>query len=174
MGKPIFTKRSLAIVGCLTLIAVLVFLGVWYVFGPWPRLTIVGAGNYSSVKPYGQSVSSDDGVVVAIWCADTPGPNDATIEDAFFGYRFTPKGFFTFADGKRIDWRWERPRHKGGDFQIDGRRYDLANGGLFLVSAQDGRLRVTQLDADLSQNLDALAKTEPKVAKFLAEAAGEK
>jgi hypothetical protein len=56
----------------------------------------------------------------------------------------------------------------------------VANGTLFLVATKDGQIRVTQLDVALSQvqpntqGFEALAKMEPKIAKFIAEASGQK
>ncbi len=126
------------------------------------------------MKPYGQFVTSNQGTVLEIWCANSPGPNDATIESRLFGYSFTPVGYFTLADGKRINWKWEDPREKTGDIEIDGTRYELVNGALFLVSAKDGQVRVTQLDVDLTRKLGNLAETDAKIAKFFAEASGQK
>jgi len=90
-------------------------------------------------------------------------------------------GSFASANGKRIEWEWNSPRDKGGDFQLDGTAYDLSNGSLFLVSTKGGQVRVNQLDADLSSfptqrrgNMQVAfkdwAKGEPKVAQFLADA----
>jgi len=90
------------------------------------------------------------------------------------------QGFFSSADGRRVDWKWKAPKEKGGDFQINGIPHDLANGTLFLVSTKGGQVRVTQLDVDLSkvqsdkQGFEAFANTQPKVAQFIAEAAGQK
>jgi hypothetical protein len=72
------------------------------------------------------------------------------------------------------------PKENGGDFQIDGRPYDLAKGTLFLVSTKASQVRVTQLDVDLSkvqtdkQGFEAFAEDQPKVAEFVAEASGQK
>src|SRR4051794_35554948 len=107
MGSRIFTKRLVVIAGCLGLLAALVILGSWYLFGRG-QLTIQRAGNLSwgwtkaaGVNPAGQHVLADQGEVLVIWCADAPGPNDVTLESRLFGYRFNPKGFFTLPGGKR-------------------------------------------------------------------------
>jgi hypothetical protein len=74
----------------------------------------------------------------------------------------------------------EVAKRKGGDFQISGTAFDLAKGALFLVSTKDGPVRITQLNIDLSnlradkQAFEALAKNEPKIAQFIAIAAGKK
>jgi hypothetical protein len=106
------------------------------------------------------------------------GPSGSSSESGLFSG--TARGFFSFAEGKRINWAWRAPREKGGNFDIDGTAYDLAKGTLLLVSTKDGQVHVTQLDVDLSQvqpntrGFEALAKKDPRIAQFIAEASGHK
>ncbi|MBI3411598.1 MAG: hypothetical protein HY040_24990 [Planctomycetes bacterium] len=181
MGKRLFTTRSVAIVGCLVLVTLVVILGVWLTLGlgpRGPRLAINGGGTCSVGETAVEYVFSGDKIALAIWCAGIHGPSGSSSESGLFSS--TSRGFFSSADGKRIKWAWQDPREKGGDFEIDGTRYDLADGGLFLLSTKDGQVRVTQLDVDLSQvqantqGFEALAKKEPRIAKFIAEASGQK
>jgi hypothetical protein len=89
-------------------------------------------------------------------------------------------GFFSSANGKRVEWAWKAPQERGGRFQLNGTAYDLANGTLFLVSTKGGQIRVTQLDVDLSQvqpdkqGFEAFAKEQPRIAQFFADGAGRK
>jgi hypothetical protein len=125
---------------------------------------------YVSIRPDGR-------ISLLIWSdlADKSGSSSA---GDLFGS--SAEGSFSSADGRRVDWKWKAPKEKGGQFQINGTSHDLAHGTLFLVSTKGGQVRVTQLDVDLSkvqsdkQGLEAFAKTQPKVAQFIAQAAGSK
>jgi len=181
MGSRVFTGRSVAIAVCIVLVAGLIGAVVWLLLGLGPlvpRLALTGGGTFSVDETSVEYVLSDHGIALAMWCAGTLGPSGSTSETGLFSA--TASGFFTSADGKPIKWEWNQPTEKGGDFKIDGTPYDLANGTLFLMSMKAGKLQVTQLDVDLSQvqanahGFQALAKREPKIARFLAEAAGNK
>jgi hypothetical protein len=123
------------------------------------------------------SINPEGGLSLVIW-SDLQGKGGNTCHSGLFGSHC--EGFFSSADGRRIDWEWKAPKEKGGDFQINGTSYELANGTLFLVSTKGGKVRVTQLDVDLSRvksgkrGFEAFVKTEPRVAQFIAEASGQK
>jgi hypothetical protein len=123
------------------------------------------------------SISPDGRISLLVW-SDLTDSGGSSSEGGLFGS--SAEGFFSSADGTRVDWKWKSPKEKGGDFQINGIPHDLANGTLFLVSTKGGQVRVTQLAVDLSkvqsdkQGFEAFANTHPKVAQFLAEAAGRK
>jgi hypothetical protein len=57
---------------------------------------------------------------------------------------------------------------------IDGQRYDLSQGNMFLVSTGEGGLQVEQLQRDFSElepsndAISALASNDPDVANFIA------
>ena len=175
MRKRILVVGSVAIIACLGLVAV-VILG-WLEFGPapgGPRVNLAGGGGTSVGQTYVQYVFSDRGIALAVWWADAGGPSGSSSDSSLFSA--TARGYFSSADGKLVNWSWRAPREKGGDFEIGGTPYDLANGTLFLASTKDGQVRVTQLDVSLSQvqpntqGFEALAKKEPRIAKFIAEA----
>ena len=69
---------------------------------------------------------------------------------------------------------------KSGDFKINGKAYDLGKGTLLLVSTKGGKVRVIQLDVDLSKvvpnekGFQGLAKKHEKLAKFIAAASDQK
>ena len=89
-------------------------------------------------------------------------------------------GTFTPTKGKKITWEWKGAREKGGDFQFNGKPYDLAKGTLLLVSTKGAEVRVTQMDVDLSKvepnekGFEGLAKKHPTIAEFIREASGDK
>jgi hypothetical protein len=143
----------------------------------FPQLP-TGGGGMSLGETNVSYVHSGDRIVLLIW-NDAPGPSGSESESVFF--TSSAKGFFTAADGRRINWEWKAPKERGGDFQIDGKPLDLADGTLLLVSTKGGQVRVTQLDVDLSKvkpnssgetrkAFKGIAKNEPGVAKFIAEA----
>jgi len=170
MRKRILT--AVAILGCLALVAIAVL-----VF--WFAGRAMGGGTTSVGQTSVQyvSISSDRRISLIIW-SDGLGTAETRGDSGLFGS--SAEGFFSSVDGKRIDWKWKAPKEKGGDFQLNGTPYDLANGTLFLVSTKGGQVRVTQLDVDLSrvrpnaQAFEALTKNEPTIAKFIADAAGQK
>ena len=161
---------AVAIIGCLAVVV----LGFWFLLGGGPR-----GGTTSVVETAVQyvSVSPDGRIGLVIW-SDLNGGAGQKSDSGLFGS--SAEGFFSSAEGRRIDWEWKSPKEKGGDFQINGTPYDLADGTLFLVSTKGGKVRVTQLDVDLSkvqsdkQVFEAFAKNQPKVAQFIADASGQK
>src|SRR5262245_12510956 len=160
---------TVAIIGGLAVAAVLIL----FIFrtGMSGGATSVGdtSVQYVSIRPDGR-------ISLLIW-SDLTDKGGNSSEGNLFGS--SAEGYFSSADGRRVDWKWKAPKEKGGDFQINGISHDLANGTLFLVSTRGGEVRVTQLDVDLSkvqsdkQGFEAFANTQPKVAKFIAEAAGQ-
>ena len=161
---------TVAIIGGLTVAAVLLLF--MFRTGMGGGATSVGDTSVQYV-----SISRDGRISLLIW-SDLTGKGGSSSEGGLFGS--SAQGFFSSADGRRVDWKWKAPKEKGGDFQINGIPHDLANGTLFLVSTKGGQVRVTQLDVDLSkvqsdkQGFEAFANTQPKVAQFIAEAAGQK
>jgi hypothetical protein len=138
----------------------------------------MGSGGVSMGETNVTYVNAGDRIVLLIW-NDAPGPVGSGGESNLF--TSSAKGFFTSAGGKRIDWEWKAAKERGGDFQIDGKPFDLANGTLLLVSTKGGQVSVTQLAVDLSEvkansseesrrAFEGIAKNEPRVAKFIAEA----
>lgn len=130
-----------------------------------------------------QYLRSDNEIALVVW-TDNTGASGNNSEGGLLTSSHA-SGFSSSPDGRRIDWEWNTPTQKSGEFQIDGARYDLANGTLMLVSTKAGKVRVTQLDVDLSKvqfkiHLEAkkafegFAKNEPRVAKFVAEASQQK
>jgi hypothetical protein len=123
------------------------------------------------------SLNSDGRISLLVW-SDLTGKSGNSSEGDLFSA--SADGFFSSADGRRIDWQWKAPKERGGDFRINGIPHDLANGSLFLVSTKGGQVRVAQLEVDLSkvqsdrQGFESFAKTQAKVAQFIAEAAGQK
>jgi hypothetical protein len=174
MGKRIFT--SVAIVGSLVLVAV-VTLVVW--FAVFSESMGQGGSSIGETSVQYVSINPDRRISLLVWSDLTDGPIGQGGESALFGSTIC-KGFASSADGRRIDWEWKEPKAKGGDFQINRTPYDLANGTLFLVSTRGGKVRVTQVDVDLSkvqsdkQGFEAFAKNEPTVARFIAESSGQK
>jgi len=143
----------------------------------FPRQAM-GSGGMSMGETNVSYFYSGDRIALLIW-NDAPGPAGSGGESNLF--TSSAKGFFTSAGGKRIEWAWMEPKERGGDFQIDGKPFDLANGTLLLVSTKGGQVSVTQLDVDLSKvqanssretrkAFEGIAKNEPQVAKFLADA----
>jgi hypothetical protein len=75
--------------------------------------------------------------------------------------------------GHRFDWEVQTADGKTALFDIDGTRYDLTHGRLFIVMTQDGKTLVRQLDRDLSsvqtnrESVVAFANSDPDLARFI-------
>jgi len=114
-------------------------------------------------------------VAVVVW-SDAPGAaggSTGTSSGATGG-----SGYIT-SHGQRLEINWQSPDAGTGNVTLGDTPYDLAKGAVFLVSTQDGKLRVVQLQHDLSQikptveSFESLAKADPDIAAFVA-AAGKK
>ena len=112
-----------------------------------------------------------DGVAVAVWA------------DSDFGYgaggttsagRVRYDGFVTAQTGERVDWTAQVAGPGRGEVVINGVRYDLADGSLFLVAVAGGTVR--QLGRDLSRlapemvSFEALARDDAELRAFVATA----
>ena len=167
-------STAVTVFGYLSVVAV-VILVVWVL----EFASAMGGGGISVGHTSAQYVSTgrDGRIALLIW-TDLTGQTGSSADGGLFGA--TCNGYASSPDGRRVDWRWKAPKEKGGDFRINGTRYDLAGGTLFLVSTKGGQVRVTQLDADLSkvrtdgEGIETFAKNQPEVARFIAEASGPK
>jgi hypothetical protein len=81
-------------------------------------------------------------------------------------------------DGRGFTWDLETEDGVTAEFRIDGRRYDLANGRLFVVTTRPGETAVEQLQRDLDnvranrESCIAFAQGDPDVQAFLERNAG--
>jgi hypothetical protein len=81
-------------------------------------------------------------------------------------------GQFQLRDNRLVSFRFETKDGKTGPVTINEANYDLANGGLFLVSARGEQIRVKQLKRDLrdlkfeQQNLQAFARKDQEIMEF--------
>lgn len=87
-------------------------------------------------------------------------------------------GSVTNSDGRRVEWNVETTDNTSITLEIDGTRYDLAQGTLFLVKTRS-QTQVQQLVRDLTtmeatrEGCLALAETDPDVKDFVREAGAE-
>jgi hypothetical protein len=172
MRKWIFAA---VILGCLVLVAGALVVWVTTSF----RGAVTGAGGMPVGESYVQFLhfGGDSRIGLVIW-SDMDGTRGSTGESGLFQSNY--QGFASSPDGRRIDWEWKSSDKKGGAFQINGTAYDLGQGKLFLVSTKGGPVRVTQVNVNLAnvtpdpQRFAALAKSEPKIAEFIAESKAQK
>lgn len=89
-------------------------------------------------------------------------------------------GLFAPPNGRRFHWSCRTSDGKTGTVVIDNQQFALAKGALFLVSTDGGKTGVQQLSRDLvpfnpdKEGLERLAKEDPDVARFVAEAGKRK
>jgi len=189
-------KRLLVVLAVPVLLAIIALVGIWFAHSNNPMLAGGGSGGYSVGKLHVDyttfGMNQRIGLVIV-----TDGTGSSSEAESGLFIRSVAKGSLKWADGKQVDWRWDSPRDKGGDSQLDGTTYDLSNGAMFLVSSKAGQVRVKQLDVELSDfptirgsaselpmaagapradkhPFREWAKKLPKVSEFLAAADGEK
>jgi len=90
-----------------------------------------------------------EGVEVMIW-HDLAGEGTGHSASSNAGRLYVERGSVRLADGRSLAWELQTADGKTGKVQIDGIRYDLAAGTLFIVTTQDGTRAVRQLSRDLS------------------------
>jgi hypothetical protein len=87
---------------------------------------------------------------------------------------------FNGQEGQWVKWQGEIPEGQTGTVTINDLGYDLSRGALFLVTVENDKAKIRQLERDLSavepsqKGLETLAKTDPEVARFVADAAKAK
>lgn len=83
------------------------------------------------------------------------------------------EGEFSSEDGKALSWTCHTVDGLAGTVVIAGEKYELAEGGVFLVKDTAAGPEVAQLDLDLGEpkligaTLKSLARTEPLVREFV-------
>lgn len=77
------------------------------------------------------------------------------------------------ADGQSFSWKMHTQDGIKADMWIDDESYDLSQGNMFLVRAQDGGIQVGQYQRDSSkleptvENINALSTSDPDVSDFI-------
>ncbi len=86
------------------------------------------------------------------------------------------QGYAASQAGRIFEWKVQTNDGQTAQFWLEGVPYNLANGTLFIVTLEEGNVRVTQLARDLSQvrpNHDscvAFAQNDPDLAAFINQA----
>ena len=90
-------------------------------------------------------------------------------------------GEFSTLDSRMVGWACTTQDGAAGSVTIDGKTFDLAQGGLFLISVRQPTTTVEQIAIDIAQvqgepveeKLEAVGKDDPRVAAFLRKCRGE-
>jgi hypothetical protein len=161
-------------------LAVLATLFVTTVSGCAPRSTPPGADVTAGVfEQVGfEFLRWEEGLAIMMW-HDFVG--DSGCSSTSEGSGFTPdpiyrvEGYAESWDGHRFDWEVQTNDGKTAQFWIDGRRYDLSDGTLFIVTMEDGGADVMQLERDVSRvqpdssSCVAFARSDPDLARFIGD-----
>jgi hypothetical protein len=110
-----------------------------------------------------------EGLAITIWYDSSESPRGSgSTSDPIYRYQ----GYAESPGGHRFDWEVQTADGKTALFKIDDTSYDLADGGLFIVTMKNGETQVRQLNRDLSnvqtnwESIVAFAKGDPDVAEF--------
>jgi len=124
-----------------------------------------GGGGFHVGETRGEFFTQDEKVVFVIWAN---GCNGAASSSG----PWIQKGKLHANDKREIEWSCLTHDGLKGKATIDGREYDLAKGGLFLVSTRDKKTKVRQLDVaigTITQGRDGFDLAEKRLAKLAKE-----
>lgn len=134
-----------------------------------------GTGSASVGNTTAEYYTANGGMMLVIWLKHPAGG----IHGGGAGVSSNPTktivtGNHRYGDAPGIEWRCETADGKSGSVTLGGANYELSRGGIFLVDMQGAKPVVTQLSRDASSiktkaELEALAKTDPEIAKFVSE-----
>lgn len=124
---------------------------------------------------YSVNELSLDGRVYLILAVDGPVGSSASAGPPARGQLLRP-------DGRKLDWSCSTADGRAGAVTIDGRAFDLARGGVFLIPAKGSPAGVEQVAVDMArfrggdvvEELRGLGRGEPRLAAFFARAVGGK
>jgi hypothetical protein len=126
----------------------------------------VGRAGYVLLRWY-------EGLAVMIW-HDISGSSRGS--GSMRGPIYTYQGVAESTGGQHFDWETRTADGSTAIFAIDGTRYHLAAGSLFIVTTQDGQTQVRQLERDLSavqtdrESILGFAKSHVDLASFIGRA----
>lgn len=156
------------------LLFVMVFSGCASMTSP-PAADVAAGGVYEQTSF--EFLRWQEGLAIMIWYdfAGESGTFSTSEKTSFTAAPyFKLQGYAESQDGDRFDWEVQTSDGQTAQFWLDGKPYNLSDGGLFLVRMKDGEAEVTQLDRDLSgvqstyDSCLAFAKNDPDLARFIA------
>ena len=115
-----------------------------------------------------------EGLEVMIW-HDLSGEGMGHSAGSNAGWLYIERGSARSADGRSLAWEVQTRDGTMGEVHIEGGRYDLDAGNLFIVTTRGGKTVVRQLHRDLSavpldhDGILTFARSDPDLAAFLDE-----
>jgi len=157
------------------------FLFAGFLIGCSPKSTPPGANSVGGVLE--EAVFSyhywEEGLAILIWHDFTYGgegcSGTGSTEDPVYRLECTVESM----DGRSFSWQVHSRDGITADMWIEDQPYNLAQGTMFLVKAQDGELQVEQIQRDFSglepsvESISALADSDPDVREFIAHIRAE-
>ena len=130
----------------------------------------MGQANIDQTSCVYCSIGKTDKLALVVW-VDEPdrSPPRGMGGTAPFQGRFARKG------GGEVTWTCSSHDGKTGKVEVAGQTYDSEQGGLFLVSTQDGGTKIEQLPIETvggtiqstPEKFENLVKTDPKITAFV-------
>jgi hypothetical protein len=154
-------------------------------------VAVWGCGGPKSWEGGGYSLANgeNNGVKYSFWCCDLTADDRVyfvILGDNSSGGSLsagpTASGWLDIVDGRKIAWSCTTQDGTKGPVTIDGQRFDLRNGAIFLVSAKEQKTKVDQLAVEMSKlhrqsagaDLLSLAETQPRIASYFMDMRGNK
>ena len=165
------------IIRCLALLS----LGVLYGGCDSSPTELIDLGGPVSLHTWGNEGESNAGTVYhlgkryAIWSDSPFGGGGSESND---GANVVFKGHLTMPNQGRLDFRGTLEPGLAGSVEIDGQRFDLVQGSLFLVKHEPNGCRIHQMKRDLtevefeSEHLRKLAESDSEIQAFFSADSG--
>jgi|RhiMethySRZTD1v2_1073278.scaffolds.fasta_scaffold2457327_1 hypothetical protein len=145
---------------------------------PYGTALSAGSGSTSVGETNVTYYSGDKGMLLVVWIQNPSEPglgaSGGGSGASSSAAKTVLRGNYQTFGGKKIDWNCETADGKSGSVVVNGKTYELAKGGLFLVRTLGESPEVTQLSRDMTKlktgaDLEALAKSDPEVKKLVTE-----
>ena len=136
---------------------------------------ITGSGTTHVGNTSADYYMSNGGMMLVIWIKHPPrvghGSGSGISSSA---NKIVMTGNYRRDNGTPLEWRCETADGKSGSVTVGGANYELTKGGIFLVDMQEDKPVIIQLSRGTSSikdkaELEALAATDPEIAKFVSE-----
>ena len=162
------TKRILMIIGLAAVMIVLLL-------GCTPKSTAPGANSVGGT--IGEAAYSyhywDEGLAILLWHDFSYGgegcSGSSSTEDPMYRLECVVEA----KDGRRFGWNVQSSDGVTADLWIDGQKFDLDKGNLFLVSSASGEIEIEQFKRDFTgigssnAKIAALAESDADIAAFV-------
>jgi hypothetical protein len=139
-----------------------------------------GSGSTRVGNTTAEYYMANGGMMLVVWLKHPPSGTHGGGSGVSSGpTKMVVTGSQRYGEAPSIEWRCETTDGKTGTVTLGGGNYELAKGGIFLVDMSGDKPTVTQLTRETASikskaELEALAKTDLEIKKFVSEKKADK